>query len=112
MHNLPHSLHHTYILLLIWVLTFLFLKLAFSQYFSSDPKKLKDVSYIIGHSVGEFTALCAAGCLDPVSISKILQMRGKKMQELCSQSKCNTKNNERIKNFKTFSYRRNACYFR
>ncbi len=37
--------------------------------------------YICGHSVGEYTALCAAGALTLNSAAKLLQIRGKAMQK-------------------------------
>ena len=47
---------------------------------------LSDVaSFVAGHSLGEYTALCAAGSLDLGNTLQILKMRGQAMQELSSQ---------------------------
>ena len=37
--------------------------------------------YVIGNSVGEYTGLVAAGILDPYECIRILQIRGRMMQE-------------------------------
>ncbi|MDD9331826.1 MAG: ACP S-malonyltransferase [Wolbachia sp.] len=39
------------------------------------------IKYVCGHSVGEYTALCAAGALTLESTVKLLQVRGKAMHE-------------------------------
>ncbi len=45
-------------------------------------KKVSDISsYLCGHSLGEFTALCASGVLELKDTAKILKIRGKAMQE-------------------------------
>ncbi|MFP3036474.1 MAG: ACP S-malonyltransferase [Wolbachia sp.] len=40
-----------------------------------------NVQYVCGHSVGEYTALCAAGALTLESAVKLLKVRGKAMHE-------------------------------
>ena len=35
----------------------------------------------IGHSVGEYSALCAAGCISPETAMKVLRRRGELMKE-------------------------------
>lgn len=42
---------------------------------------LKDVaSYVAGHSLGEYSALCAAGSFDLATTAKLLKLRGQAMQ--------------------------------
>lgn len=38
-------------------------------------------SYVAGHSLGEYTALCAAGALDLTSTAELLKLRGQSMQK-------------------------------
>jgi [acyl-carrier-protein] S-malonyltransferase len=38
---------------------------------------------VAGHSLGEYTALCAAGAISIFDAAKILRIRGKSMQEAC-----------------------------
>ncbi|AHX11835.1 malonyl CoA-acyl carrier protein transacylase [Neorickettsia helminthoeca str. Oregon] len=45
-------------------------------------KTIADVSkYLAGHSLGEYTALCASGAATPSQIAKVLKIRGSAMQE-------------------------------
>lgn len=45
-------------------------------------KKITDAAhYVMGHSLGEYSALCAANSIDIGNTAKILQIRGKAMQE-------------------------------
>ena len=39
-----------------------------------------DAQYVAGHSLGEYTALCAAGSLSLVDTARLLRIRGKAMQ--------------------------------
>jgi len=41
----------------------------------------KNVKYLFGHSVGEYTALCVAGSLSAMDTSKLLRFRGAEMQK-------------------------------
>jgi len=43
---------------------------------------------LIGHSVGEYTALTIAGFLNPIETVKLLRKRGQLMQEACEGRKC------------------------
>lgn len=45
----------------------------------------KEVNYMCGHSVGEYTALCASGALNLASTTRLLQMRSIAMCEASSQ---------------------------
>lgn len=38
-------------------------------------------TYVIGHSLGEYTALCAAGSLDVATTARLLRIRGTAMQQ-------------------------------
>ena len=40
----------------------------------------KAVSFVAGHSLGEYSALCAAGSLDPATTARLLKLRGRAMQ--------------------------------
>lgn len=40
-----------------------------------------NASYVAGHSLGEYSALCAAGALDLSDTARLLRIRGKAMQE-------------------------------
>ena len=42
---------------------------------------LDGVSFVAGHSLGEYSALCAAGALDLADTARLLRIRGKAMQE-------------------------------
>ncbi|MGL9759425.1 MAG: ACP S-malonyltransferase [Wolbachia sp.] len=46
-----------------------------------EHKSLHDVQYVCGHSVGEYTALCAAGALILESAVKLLKVRSEAMHE-------------------------------
>ncbi|MDA8741815.1 ACP S-malonyltransferase [Amylibacter sp.] len=43
--------------------------------------KFEQASYIAGHSLGEYSALCAAGSLSLTDTAKLLRIRGKAMQD-------------------------------
>ena len=43
--------------------------------------KFDQASYIAGHSLGEYSALCAAGSLSLMDTAKLLRIRGKAMQD-------------------------------
>ena len=43
--------------------------------------KFDQASYIAGHSLGEYSALCAAGSLSLTDTAKLLRIRGKAMQD-------------------------------
>ena len=60
--------------------------LAFLSY--KSQKSFEDCKYIIGHSVGEYGALTAAGWLNPLNTIKLLRYRGQLMQEACQGRKC------------------------
>lgn len=48
--------------------------------------KLKDVAhYVAGHSLGEYTALCASGALSLADTARLLRIRGRAMQEAVPQ---------------------------
>jgi [acyl-carrier-protein] S-malonyltransferase len=50
--------------------------------------KLPNVAaYVAGHSLGEYSALCAAGCLTLADTARLLQIRGRAMQEAVPQGK-------------------------
>ncbi|WP_339045622.1 ACP S-malonyltransferase [Candidatus Mesenet endosymbiont of Agriotes lineatus] len=49
----------------------------FGKLFSCD----KEISYMCGHSVGEYTALCASGALSLASATRLLQVRSTAMCE-------------------------------
>jgi len=40
----------------------------------------KAVSFVAGHSLGEYSALCAAGSFDPATTARLLKLRGRAMQ--------------------------------
>lgn len=42
---------------------------------------MSDASYVAGHSLGEYSALCAAGALSLADTAKLLRIRGRAMQE-------------------------------
>ncbi len=41
---------------------------------------LKEASFVAGHSLGEYSALCAAGSFDLATTAKLLKLRGQAMQ--------------------------------
>lgn len=41
----------------------------------------KDVNFVAGHSLGEYSALCAAGSFDLVTTARLLRIRGQAMQQ-------------------------------
>ena len=42
---------------------------------------LDDVAFVAGHSLGEYSALCAAGALDLADTARLLRIRGQAMQQ-------------------------------
>ena len=42
---------------------------------------IEDAAYVAGHSLGEYSALCAAGALTLADTARLLRIRGKAMQE-------------------------------
>lgn len=49
-------------------------------------RKISDLaSYVAGHSLGEYTALCAAGSISLADTARLLHTRGKAMQEAVPQ---------------------------
>ena len=42
---------------------------------------MAQVAFVAGHSLGEYSALCAAGALDLADTARLLRVRGKAMQE-------------------------------
>ncbi|MBP6677537.1 MAG: ACP S-malonyltransferase [Paracoccus sp.] len=42
---------------------------------------IKDADFVAGHSLGEYSALCAAGALTPADTARLLRLRGAAMQE-------------------------------
>ena len=47
----------------------------------TEGVKFDQASYIAGHSLGEYSALCAAGSLSLTDTAKLLRIRGKAMQD-------------------------------
>lgn len=47
----------------------------------SEGIQFDQASYIAGHSLGEYSALCAAGSLSLMDTAKLLRIRGKAMQD-------------------------------
>lgn len=45
----------------------------------------QDASFVAGHSLGEYTALCAAGAFDIATCARLLKTRGRAMQEAVPQ---------------------------
>ena len=45
---------------------------------------LKEINSCAGHSLGEYTALAATGCLDVRDVAKVLKLRGNSMQNAIS----------------------------
>ncbi len=51
-----------------------------------DENKLPKPVVMAGHSLGEYSALAVAGVLDIADTTRLVQMRGKLMQEACEQN--------------------------
>lgn len=47
---------------------------------SSEGIEVTSAAYVAGHSLGEYSALCAAGALDLADTARLLRLRGKAMQ--------------------------------
>lgn len=56
--------------------------IAFRLFKESCPNA--DISYFLGHSLGEFSALCASGAIDYVDAIELVHRRGQLMQDACS----------------------------
>ncbi len=48
---------------------------------NAEGVKVTDASFVAGHSLGEYSALCAAGVLSLADTARLLKIRGKAMQE-------------------------------
>ena len=48
---------------------------------NAEGVKVTDASFVAGHSLGEYSALCAAGVLSLADTARLLRIRGKAMQE-------------------------------
>jgi len=47
----------------------------------AEGVKITDAAFVAGHSLGEYSALCAAGALSVADTAQLLRTRGKAMQE-------------------------------
>ena len=47
---------------------------------NAEGVKVEDAAYVAGHSLGEYSALCAAGALTLADTARLLRIRGKAMQ--------------------------------
>lgn len=47
---------------------------------------MQNIKFAAGHSLGEYSALCAAEAIDLEDVAKLLQLRGKYMMEACEQN--------------------------
>ncbi|WP_339948946.1 ACP S-malonyltransferase [uncultured Albimonas sp.] len=45
---------------------------------------IADAAFVAGHSLGEYSALCAAGALEVGAAAKLLRLRGEAMQAACA----------------------------
>ena len=48
---------------------------------NAEGVQVTDAAYVAGHSLGEYSALCAAGVLSLADTARLLKIRGKAMQE-------------------------------
>lgn len=48
---------------------------------ASEGVTVNEAAYVAGHSLGEYSALCAAGSLTVADAARLLRLRGKAMQE-------------------------------
>lgn len=55
--------------------------LAAMRALESEGVSISDADFVAGHSLGEYTALCAAGALSIADTAKLLRIRGEAMQE-------------------------------
>lgn len=58
-----------------------------TSYFAHLTQKI-EAKVLIGHSVGEYTALTVGGFIKPLETVRILRKRGQLMQEACEGRKC------------------------
>ena len=47
----------------------------------AESYSIQDAAYVAGHSLGEYSALCAAGALTLADTARLLRLRGQAMQE-------------------------------
>lgn len=59
------------------------LLVSFSVFSLISPKLKGDIAFGLGHSLGEFSALCASGVLDFASALTLVSQRGILMEETC-----------------------------
>lgn len=50
----------------------------------AEGVSIADASFVAGHSLGEYSALCAAGALGVGETAKLLRLRGQAMQAACA----------------------------
>lgn len=55
---------------------------SYLQYLASEQRGLDDVAYLMGHSLGEYTALLVAGVFDLETALKVVSYRGKLMGQI------------------------------
>ncbi|MGC8203427.1 ACP S-malonyltransferase [Aliiroseovarius sp. PTFE2010] len=55
--------------------------LAAMRALGAEGVKITDAAFVAGHSLGEYSALCAAGALSVADTAQLLRTRGKAMQE-------------------------------
>lgn len=55
--------------------------LAAMRALEAEGVKIEDASYVAGHSLGEYSALCAAGALSIADAARLLRIRGRAMQD-------------------------------
>ncbi len=54
----------------------------------AEGMDMEAVSYLAGHSLGEYTALCAAGAISLVDTARLLRIRGEAMQSAVGDAEC------------------------
>ena len=50
----------------------------------AEGVSISDAAFVAGHSLGEYSALCAAGALEVGAAAKLLRLRGEAMQAACA----------------------------